>query len=87
MSELYLYPVCPCAKGRFRIVLFRGRLAQLFQTRFAEEEAIPIESVVEAVNEGLPVDQLFGRIEATEIADVMTAANDIMLSDGIIYKL
>ncbi|KAF8610801.1 MCM-domain-containing protein [Ceratobasidium sp. AG-I] len=70
-----------------RISLFRGRLAQLFQSRFAEEEAIPIESVVEAVNEGLPVDQLFGRIEATEIAEAMTAANEIMLSDGIVYKL
>ena len=42
---------------------------------------------MEAVNEGLPVDQLFGRIEATEIAEAMTAANDIMLSDGIVYKL
>ncbi|KAL5635475.1 hypothetical protein ACGC1H_004312 [Rhizoctonia solani] len=70
-----------------RVAAFRTRLARLFQERFAEEEAIPIESVVEAVNEGLPVDQLFGRIEASEIAEVMTAANEIMLSDGIIYKL
>ncbi|KDN42137.1 hypothetical protein RSAG8_06995, partial [Rhizoctonia solani AG-8 WAC10335] len=70
-----------------RVAAFRARLARLFQDRFAEEEAIPIESVVEAVNEGLPVDQLFGRIEASEIAEVMTAANEIMLSDGIIYKL
>ncbi|CAE7232262.1 unnamed protein product [Rhizoctonia solani] len=70
-----------------RVAAFRARLARLFQERFAEEEAIPIESVVEAVNEGLPVDQLFGRIEASEIAEVMTAANEIMLSDGIIYKL
>ncbi|CAE6413749.1 unnamed protein product [Rhizoctonia solani] len=70
-----------------RVAAFRSRLARLFQERFAEEEAIPIESVVEAVNEGLPVDQLFGRIEASEIAEVMTAANEIMLSDGIIYRL
>ncbi|QRW00633.1 DNA replication licensing factor MCM2/3/5 family pretein [Ceratobasidium sp. AG-Ba] len=70
-----------------RVLLFRSRLSQLFQTRFAEEEAITMESVVEAVNEDLPVDQLFGRIEATEIAETMTAANDIMLSEGIIYKL
>ncbi|KAG9120001.1 MCM DNA helicase complex subunit [Ceratobasidium sp. 392] len=70
-----------------RVSLFRGRLAQLFQSRFAEEEAMSMESVVEAVNENLPVDQLFGRIEATEIAETMTAANEIMLSEGIIYKL
>ncbi|KAG8699005.1 MCM DNA helicase complex subunit [Ceratobasidium sp. 395] len=70
-----------------RMSLFRGRLAQLFQSRFAEEEAISMESVVEAVNEDLPVDQLFGRIEATEIAEAMTTANEIMLSEGIIYKL
>jgi DNA replication licensing factor MCM3 len=70
-----------------RVTLFRGRLAQLFQSQFAEEEAISMESVVEAVNEGLPVDQLFGRIEATEIAEAMTTANEIMLSEGIIYKL
>jgi DNA replication licensing factor MCM3 len=69
------------------VTLFRGRLAQLFQSQFAEEEAISMESIVEAVNEGLPVDQLFGRIEATEIAETMTAANEIMLSEGIIYKL
>jgi DNA replication licensing factor MCM3 len=59
----------------------------VFQERFAEEEAIPMESILEAVNEGLPVDELFGRIEATEIAEIMTAADQIMLSDGIIYKI
>ncbi|KAG9103081.1 MCM DNA helicase complex subunit [Ceratobasidium sp. 370] len=70
-----------------RVALFRSRLAQLFQSRFAEEEAVTVESVVEAVNEDLPVDQLFGRIEATEIAEAMMAENEIMLSEGIIYRL
>ncbi|QRW27581.1 DNA replication licensing factor MCM2/3/5 family pretein [Rhizoctonia solani] len=66
---------------------FRSRLSEVFQERFAEEEAIPMESVLEAINEGLPVDELFGRIEATEIAEIMTAADQIMLSDGVIYKI
>ncbi|CAE6421318.1 unnamed protein product [Rhizoctonia solani] len=70
-----------------RVDKFRSRLSEVFQERFAEEEAIPMESILEAINGGLPVDELFGRIEATEIAEIMTAADQIMLSDGIIYKI
>jgi DNA replication licensing factor MCM3 len=39
------------------------------------------------INEGMPVDTLFGTAEATAACLVMQEANDLMISDGIVYKI
>lgn len=39
------------------------------------------------LNEGLPVDELFGTAEATAACQVMSDANELMLSEGIVYKI
>ena len=39
------------------------------------------------INEGMPVDTLFGTAEATSACLVMQEANDLMISDGIVYKI
>jgi DNA replication licensing factor MCM3 len=52
-----------------------------------DDEAIPFDSLLPAINEGLPTDKLFGGAEAREAAMVMTNANEIMLSDDIVYKI
>ncbi len=39
------------------------------------------------VNEGLSTDMLFGTAEATEACQIMTDAEELMLSEGIVYKL
>jgi DNA replication licensing factor MCM3 len=35
----------------------------------------------------MPVDTLFGTAEATAACLVMQEANDLMISDGIVYKI
>jgi DNA replication licensing factor MCM3 len=43
--------------------------------------------LVEMVNEGLPTDALFGTAEATAVCQVMSEADELMISDGIVYKV
>ena len=43
--------------------------------------------LLERVNEGLPMDQLFGTAEATAICDLMGENNELMLSGGIVYRI
>ncbi|KAI0823030.1 ATP dependent DNA helicase [Trametes gibbosa] len=67
--------------------MFRTRLAQLFATRLVDEDQVYLATVVEMLNEGLATSELFGTTEATAACTVMTDANEIMLSDGIVYKI
>jgi DNA replication licensing factor MCM3 len=39
------------------------------------------------VNEGLPVESLYGTTEATRICEIMTENDELMISEGIIYKV
>lgn len=43
--------------------------------------------LVELVNGGLSTDALFGTAEATAICQFMTDSDELMMSDGIIYKV
>ena len=67
--------------------LFRTRLAHVFATKLVDEDQAYLHDLVEMVNEGLPTQELFGTAEATAACNVMTDANEIMLSDGIVYKI
>lgn len=44
-------------------------------------------ALLEFVNEGLPTDSLFGTAEATEACQVMQDSEELMISDGIVYKI
>lgn len=46
-----------------------------------------LHTLVEMINEGLPTNELFGTAEATAACTIMTDANEVMLSDGIVYKI
>jgi DNA replication licensing factor MCM3 len=70
-----------------RLQLFRARLANLFSTRLQDEEQVFLAELVEMVNEGLPTDALFGTAEATAVCQVMSEADELMISDGIVYKV
>ncbi|KAI0639086.1 ATP dependent DNA helicase [Trametes polyzona] len=70
-----------------RLKLFRTRLASVFATKLVDEDQAYLHDLVEMVNEGLPTQELFGTAEATAACNVMTDANEIMLSDGIVYKI
>ena len=44
-------------------------------------------ALLEMINARLSTDQLFGTAEATAACNAMTDANEIMLSDGVVYKI
>jgi DNA replication licensing factor MCM3 len=69
------------------VAIFKQRLGQLMAGSFADEDAIPIQDLIPAVNDGLPSEALFGPSEAIQCAEVMNETNDIMFSDNIVYKL
>ena len=52
-----------------------------------DDDTIFLADLVTAVNTGLDTDSLFGTAEATAACQVMTNAEEIMLSEGIVYKL
>ncbi|KAH9949503.1 ATP dependent DNA helicase [Amylocystis lapponica] len=67
--------------------LFRSRVATLFRTTLQDDDMLFFNNLLEQVNEGLSTDTLFGTAEATAACDTMASANELMLSDGIVYKI
>jgi DNA replication licensing factor MCM3 len=70
-----------------RLQLFRTKLAHLFATKLQDDESTFLTDLLPMINEGMPVDTLFGTAEATAVCLVMQEANDLMISDGIVYKI
>jgi DNA replication licensing factor MCM3 len=70
-----------------RLHLFRTRVARLWATNFQDDEQVFLADLVQAVNEGLGNDALFGTAEATLACQAMTEANEVMLSESIVYKI
>jgi DNA replication licensing factor MCM3 len=70
-----------------RLRLFRTRVARLWATSFQDDEQVFLADLVQAVNEGLGNDVLFGTAEATLACQAMTEANEVMLSESIVYKI
>ncbi|KAG8220061.1 MCM2/3/5 family-domain-containing protein [Butyriboletus roseoflavus] len=70
-----------------RLQLFRSRVANLFASHLQDEEQIFLAELVQLVNAGLPTDALFGTAEASAICQVMTDSDELMMSDGIVYKV
>lgn len=70
-----------------RIQLFRSKLANIFATRLQDEEQVFLHELVEMINDGLPTDALFGTLEATTICEIMSNSDELMLSEGIVYKV
>ncbi|KAK0506047.1 MCM2/3/5 family-domain-containing protein [Armillaria luteobubalina] len=78
------------ASGRMnpeRYTLFRTRVSKLFSSKLSDDESVFLRDLLEMVNEGLPTETLFGTAEATEACQIMTDAEELMLSEGIVYKL
>ena len=56
-------------------------------TAFQDVEAMELSKLVEQVNKGLAVEDLFGTAEAREACTMMDDANEIMFSGGVIYPV
>jgi DNA replication licensing factor MCM3 len=52
-----------------------------------DEESISLRELLTHVNEGLPTDSLFGTSEATEICQIMGDNDELMISEGTVYKV
>jgi len=70
-----------------RMQLFRSRVSKIFVTRMQDEETIFLTDLVEFVNEGLAAEALFGTGEATQICEIMGESDELMISEGIVYKV
>lgn len=70
-----------------RYELFRSRLAEVWNTRFASEEAVHIPDMIEAINGSLAPQHAFGDVEAGRIMEQMSSLEEIMVSDGTIYRI
>ncbi|KAF8632620.1 hypothetical protein AX15_001822 [Amanita polypyramis BW_CC] len=70
-----------------RLQFFRTRLAHVFATRLQDVEQVFLTELVEIINEGLVTDVLFGTREATLACKAMEADEQLMISEGIVYKI
>ncbi|KAG6837868.1 MCM DNA helicase complex subunit [Arthromyces matolae] len=70
-----------------RLQLFRSRLANIFGTILQDDEQVLLTELLKLVNEGLTTDSLFGTAEATEACEAMGDNEELMISEGIVYKI
>ena len=59
----------------------------VFATKMQDDEEILLANLLQFVNQGLSTDELFGTTEATNACEVMQDAEELMISDGIVYKI
>jgi DNA replication licensing factor MCM3 len=67
--------------------MFKTRLATAMREKFADEEAFSRDALLPELNEGLPIEELFGTQEATTILEEMAERNEIFYSEEIVYRL
>lgn len=67
--------------------MFRTRLAKLFASTLQDDEQWYLADLLAAVNQGLSTDDLFSTAEATAACQAMSDVNELMISDGIVYKI
>ncbi|GJJ09582.1 MCM DNA helicase complex subunit [Clathrus columnatus] len=69
-----------------RLAFFRSRVAHIFATKLVDQEMILMTTLLEWVNEGLSVEQMYGTAEANGAVEVMMEKDELLLSSGIVYK-
>lgn len=69
------------------MAFFRTRLATVWNKTGEREEQLYFNEMLEALNEGLSIETLFGTAEATAACEAMSDENELMLSDGIVYRI
>jgi len=62
-------------------------VAKIFATRLQDEETMFLTDLLEFVNEGMPTSTLYGTTEATQICEIMGENDELMISEGVVYKL
>jgi DNA replication licensing factor MCM3 len=67
--------------------LFRTRIATAFRTTLQDTEQIFLAEMLPIINEGLPTAELFGTEQAAAMLEIMSDADELMYSEGIVYKV
>jgi DNA replication licensing factor MCM3 len=80
------YSLLTTAPPLRRLQLFRARITGAF-AKLGEPESVELTELLPSINEGLPTEALFGRAEAIVAAGIMTDAEEIMYSEGTVYRL
>lgn len=62
-------------------------MANVFATSLQDEEQALLTDILEQINKGLQTSELFGTREATLACTIMGEENELMLSDGVVYKI
>ena len=73
--------------AKFRLDLFRSRLDHVFTTALGAEGVLELSDLLPLVNEGLDSSDMFGSGEARRAAENMHERNEIMFSEGTVYKV
>ena len=87
LSTLRLFVPALISPFFYRLELFRQRVVKLFASSLEDEEHFYFDKFLEMVNEGLPTNALFGTAEATAACRIMSDADQLLLSDGVVYKI
>jgi DNA replication licensing factor MCM3 len=75
------------ADAFYRLAFFRSRMAHVFSTAMQDEESMFLKDLLQHINQGLPAESLFGTAEATDLCNVMGEHDELMISEGIVYKV
>lgn len=54
---------------------------------WADEDYIPIDELVPLINHGLATSDLFGSAQARQVLDKMSEGNEVMLDEGLVYRV
>jgi DNA replication licensing factor MCM3 len=52
-----------------------------------DEEQVFLTDLLKLINDGMSTDSLFGTAEATAACQEMQEAEELMISEGIVYKI
>ncbi|KAN0063157.1 MCM DNA helicase complex subunit [Thecaphora frezii] len=72
-----------------RLMQFKGLLADLFSSggSLSEEDAVTLEELLPMINQGIAADKLFDSREARQALEQMNEVNEVMFSDGVVYRI
>lgn len=62
-------------------------MAHVFSTAMQDEESMFLKDLLQHINQGLPAESLFGTAEATDLCNLMGEQDELMISEGIVYKV
>jgi DNA replication licensing factor MCM3 len=83
----YCLSILTCSRPRLN--LFRQGIASVFANQYADTEVVQLVELLPVINEGVAAmgQPLFSSAEAAAACEEMTKADEIMFSDGAVYRI